>query len=158
MCTSAPRCEGERDGPGERREGLAGEGSKSSNNGRRGAGRCTRGAERGSQIGTASGSGRAAERAGPGRAWWKPLECAGLWGRDRGGDGEGGRPGRSHVSQACSSFLVPAGGEPGPVRMPVLQIPILYYFVFEFCILYGLYPAMKCTVPRLRPCLCFCGF
>jgi hypothetical protein len=123
-----------------------------------GAGRFTRGAERGSQIGTASGSGRAAERAGPGRAWWKPLECAGLWGRDRGGDGEGGRPGRSHVSQACSSFLVPAGGEPGPVRMPVLQIPILYYFVFEFCILYGLYPAMKCTVPRLRPCLCFCGF
>ena len=125
MCTSAPRSEGSAMASGRGERDSQERGRRAATMGDRGAGRCTRGAERGLYIGTASGSGRAAERAGPGRALWKPLEC----GRDVEIEGATERAG-GHVSQACSSFLVPAGGEPGPVRMSVLQIPILYYFVF----------------------------
>jgi hypothetical protein len=68
MCTSAPRSEGECDGPGERREGLAGEGAKSSNNGRRGSGAIYKRSRAGftDRHRERVGQGGTARRAGPG--------------------------------------------------------------------------------------------
>jgi hypothetical protein len=108
MCVSAPRCEGERDGPGERREGLAGEGAKSSNNGRRGSGAIYKRSRAGftDRHRERVGQGGRAGRAGPGL-----VEATGMR-RLVGSRQRGRRRGREARTLACQPglFVFPGTG------------------------------------------------